>query len=100
MKILTQIRFYLVIVTLAFLGLLVNYINLKDELTKCQTEKGYIPGGDIEKAELQNTIDSLSSELFIKQTEIGRYEITYEVFKERNPKGAKQFDDILSHETE
>ena len=100
MKILTQIRFYLVIVTLAFLGLLVNYINLKDELTKCQTEKGYIPGGDIEKAELQNTIDSLSSELFIKQTEIGRYEITYEVFKERNPQGAKQFDDILSHETE
>ena len=100
MKILNQIRFYLVVVIIAFLSLGINYLNLKDELTKCQTDKGYIPGGDIEKAELQNKIDSLNSEMFNIQNEVGRYEITYEIFKERNPKGAKEFDDILSHETE
>ena len=100
MKILSQIRFYLVVVIIAFLSLGINYLNLKDELTKCQTDKGYIPSGDIEKAELQNKIDSLNSEMFNIQNEVGRYEITYEIFKERNPKGAKEFDDILSHETE
>ena len=100
MKILTQIRFYLVVVTISFLGLLINYLNLKDELTKCQTDKGFIPGVDISKAELQNKIDSLNSELFIRQVEIGRYEVAFDIFKERNPNGAKQFDDIISHETE
>lgn len=49
---------------------------------------------------LQNESDSLRSEIFILQTEIGRYEMGVEIFKERNPKGAQQIDDIISHETE
>ena len=32
------------------------------------------------------TIDSLQTELFIKSTTAGRYEIFYEVMKERHPK--------------
>ena len=67
MKILTQIRFYLVIVTLAFIALFVNYVKLKDELLKCQTNNGYVPGGDIQKAQMQELIDSLHDENFISR---------------------------------
>ena len=100
MKIITQIRFYLVIVTIAFLSLGINYLNLREELKKCQTDKGYIPGGDIEKAELRALVDSLRDENFIKSTEIGRYEITLDWLKETNPKAGKEFEDWMSHNTE
>lgn len=100
MKILTQIRFYLVIVILAFLGLLVNYFKIEDELKKCQTDKGYIPGGDIQKAEMQRLIDSLHDENFIKSTELGRYELTLEYLKETNPKAHKEFETFMYTQTE
>lgn len=100
MKILTQIRFYLVIVTLAFIALFVNYVKLKDELLKCQTNNGYVPGGDIQKAQMQELIDSLHDENFIKSTELGRYELTLEWLKEENPKAHKQFETFMYTQTE
>ena len=48
----------------------------------------------------QNGVDSLQAELFIKQTEVGRYELSLEHLKDVNPKGAKQFEDYMAHETE
>ena len=50
--------------------------------------------------ELESIVNKLSTENFILQTEVGRYEIGFEIFKERNSSGAKQFDEILSQETE
>lgn len=100
MKILSDVRLYFVIITISFLSLLVNYLNLKDELTKCQTSKEYIPGGDIQKAALEQTIDSLESEVFIKSTEVGRYEITLEWLKETNPKAHQEFENYLTTQTE
>lgn len=100
MKILTQIRFYLVVVTIGFFGLLVNYLNLKDELLKCRTDKRFISGGDIQKAELQTLVDSLKDENFIKSTEIGRYELTFDHLKEINPKVGKELEEWMSHNTE
>lgn len=50
--------------------------------------------------ELESIVNKLSTENFILQTEVGRYEIGLEIFKERNSSGAKQFDEILSQETE
>lgn len=44
--------------------------------------------------------DSLIDENFMLQSEIGRYEISQEIFKERNPSGAKQLEEIKNHETE
>lgn len=44
--------------------------------------------------------DSLRSEDFVKGTIIGRYEITLEHFKETNPKGAKEFEEWMSQNTE
>jgi len=100
MKILTQIRLYLVISLLAFLCLVIKYINQKDELLKCQTDKGFVEGGDIQKAELIQTIDSLKNEMFIMEIELNRYEVAYNIFLKRNPKAAEQYGTIISDETE
>ena len=107
MKILTDLRFYVVVATLSFTGLLVHYSNnlddlkkTKEELLKCQTDNGYIPGGDIEKAQIINERDSLRDELFIRSTEVGRYDIALEIFKEQNKKGANEFELILKTQTE
>ena len=45
-------------------------------------------------------IDSLRDELFIKFTEVSRYEIALEIFKEQNKKGADEFELILITQTE
>jgi hypothetical protein len=45
-------------------------------------------------------IDSLRDELFIKFTEVGRYEVALEIFKEQNKKGADEFELILTTQTE
>jgi hypothetical protein len=49
---------------------------------------------------LQIISDSLDNELFPTRVELGRYEIAYEIFMERNPKAASQYGDIISQETE
>lgn len=100
MKFLTQIRFYFVVITLAFITLLVQYFNQKEELKKCQIDKGFIPGGDIEKAQLQNRCDSLHDEFFIVKTNSARYELTLEHLKEKYPKIGAEMEEWLNHETE
>lgn len=49
---------------------------------------------------LQVLNDSLNVELFPKEVELNRYQIAYDIFMERNPKAASQFNDIISGETE
>lgn len=49
---------------------------------------------------LQVRSDSLYDELFPIQVELGRYEVAYEIFMERNPKAAHQYGTIISEETE
>jgi len=44
--------------------------------------------------------DSLSMELFPKEIELGRYEVAFQIFAERNPKAAEQYAEIISSETE
>jgi uncharacterized coiled-coil protein SlyX len=48
----------------------------------------------------EKVIDSLSSKLFQSQTAKGRYELTLENLKEKNPNAAKQFEEFMSSETE
>lgn len=48
----------------------------------------------------QSGIDSLQQELFIKQTEVGKYELSLDHLKETSPEAAKQFEDYFSNETE
>jgi hypothetical protein len=75
------------------------------ELTKFRKENfEYIQGGDISKAQtidsLQHLVDSLNMELFPKEIELGRYEVAFQIFTERNPKAADQYAEIISNETE
>ena len=49
---------------------------------------------------LQKRCDSLYDELFPTQIELGRYQVAYEIFMERNPKAAQQYGTIISEETE
>lgn len=104
MKILTQLRFYLVLVTLAFIALLINHMKLKEELNKYKTDAFYLPGGDIAKAQqidsLEKRCDSLYNELFPAQIQLGRHEVAYSIFLERNPKAAQEYGTIISNETE
>ena len=52
------------------------------------------------KAKTKVNVDSLQTELFIKQTEVGRYEMALEMFKEEDSVGADHFEHILSTKTE
>ncbi len=80
------------------------YSNQHEELKKLNPKIEVFEGGDISKAQtidsLQKVIDSLHAEVFPCQVELGRYQIAYEIFMERNPKAASQYGDIISKETE
>jgi hypothetical protein len=49
---------------------------------------------------IQHVADSLYWELLPTQIELGRYQVAYDIFAERNPKAASEFGDIISNETE
>ena len=49
---------------------------------------------------IQYLADSLHAENFPCQIELGRYEVAYRIFMERNPKAARQYGTIISEETE
>ena len=64
---------------------------------KKQLEFQPVVGGNIQKA---NTIDSLNDEIFILQSQNGRYELSLEHLYEVNPKAGKEFTNFMEHETE
>lgn len=67
----------------------------RDELTKHMVDSHTMSGGNT-----QNIVDSLQEELFLLQTQNGRYELSLQHLEEVNPKAAKQFNDYLTNETE
>lgn len=107
MKILTDFKFYVVVATLSFTGLLLNYVNnldelkkTKEELLKYQTDRGYILSGDIEKSQIINERDSLQGELFVTAIQLTRYETTLELLREEDKKSAERFELIYTTQTE
>ncbi len=97
-----KLRIAFVIVSLSLLWSLVMLDKYKRLSEKPPIE--VIGGGDISKAQtidsLQHVIDSLYMENFPCQIELGRYQVAYQIFMERNPKAASQYGDIISQETE
>lgn len=95
-KYLIHLLFVLIFIFIIILGLLFYYV------PKAKVE--FIEGGDIQKAQtidsLQSVIDSLHSEVLPLQIELGRYQVAFDIFMERHPKSAKQYETILSQETE
>jgi low affinity Fe/Cu permease len=55
---------------------------------------------DVEIKELQSQNDELITQNFLFQNQVARYEITLEMFKDKNPIGGKEFEHILNNETE
>ena len=97
-----KIRIAFTITVLALLWALIRMEQYKSLSEKTPIE--VIGGGDIAKAQtidsLQHVIDSLYMENFPCQVELGRYQVAYQIFMERNPKAASQYGDIISEETE
>ena len=58
-----------------------------------QTLKSSVPNID----SIHHVVDSLHDELFIKHTEVDRYEIAIEKLREDNPQAAEQFDECLKN---
>jgi hypothetical protein len=48
----------------------------------------------------QNIVDSLQEEIFMLQTQNGRYELSLEHLYEVNPKAGKEFQNFMEQETE
>lgn len=90
-------------ITMALLGLIIMmffYFQQQYELQKYKSVDNFIQGGDIEKQMLINERDSLKSELFVTEVQLGRYEVAFEMFKEKNRTGAEEFELILTTQTE
>ena len=84
MKILKDTRFYLLVVSLLCLTLTVKYFNLKEDINQYKIDNNFIPSGDIQKAELLKRIDSLESEMFVKNIQLGSYEAMWDILEEVN----------------
>lgn len=76
------------------------YFQKKYESEQLTSVDNFIQGGDIEKQMLVNERDSLQSELFVKEVQLTRYEVAFEMFKEKNRTGAEEFNLILTTQTE
>lgn len=100
----SKISFILLSILIFGLGLIVGYQNNKIKELESQDKIEVFIGGDIEKGRtidsLRNIIDSLYDENYPCQIELGRYQVAYQIFMERNPKAAQQYGTIISEETE
>jgi hypothetical protein len=79
--------------------LLICYFQQK-ELSKLRSEQVKVYNVPAAVDSLQNLVDSLHDELFIKHITNGRYELSLEHLYEVNPKAAKEFTEFMEHETE
>ena len=92
-----SLRILIVVFALLFLYTSVMWSN---ENIDSKNQKVEIQKLTKEVDSLQILNDSLNMELFPAEVELGRYQVAYEIFLERNPKAASQFGDIISNETE
>lgn len=76
------------------------YVQVKEDLIKCQTDKFSLPGGDITAADSIMTLDSLRDELFNARVEIGRHELTRDDFFSRHGSFKKEYESYYEHQTE
>jgi hypothetical protein len=96
----TRLRTAIVMSLLSLVILTFFFFQQHDELQKYKSGNVFLQGGDIEKAQIINERDSLRDELFIRFTEVGRYETALEILKEQNKKAADEFELILTTQTE
>lgn len=87
------------IVGIGALSVLVLSYFQNQEIKRLREEK--LPTNYIRAIQsLEAERDSLNGELFIEQTNIGRYEVALDMLKESNPKAAEEYERILTTQTE
>lgn len=84
------------VILLCGLAIYIMYIS-SNNADKAQEE---VERFKIELDSLQHINDSLSDELLPTEIELGRHEVAFRIFMERNPKAAEQYATIISEETE
>ena len=62
--------------------------------------KKQTPIQNVVSGDSQNIVDSLQEEIFMLQTQNGRYELSLEHLYEVNPKAGKEFTNFMENETE
>lgn len=85
--------------------LVICWLQQKELTTlRAQHKIDVVVGGDIQKNQtidsLTNMADSLRDEVFVKDVQLGRYEVALELLKEKDKKAAELFDLILTTQTE
>jgi len=69
-------------------------------LTKMYTKDQQLRDCKIQLESTTSRADSLEAEIFPIEIELGRYQVAFTIFAERNPKAAEQYATIISEETE
>lgn len=93
----TSLRIALVFV---FLGCMYTMMMWNSEINQKIKLESEVEKLKVELKKNQEYSDSLSMELFPTQIELGRYKVALDILRERNPKAASQYGDIISEETE
>lgn len=74
------------------------FMDMENQIAK--TYQGMVSNVEKQRDSVQAVLDSVSAETFRMDIELNRYKVAYEIFAERNPKGAEQYGTIISQETE
>lgn len=89
-----------ILIVLFGLSFLYSMVMWSKEYSESKKQKVEIQQLSKRVDSLQKISDSLYFELFPSQVELGRFQVAYQIFLERNPKAASQYGDIISEETE
>lgn len=85
---------------ISFLLFLMTLVTLNKSTMNLNKQTQELQSLKLQRDSLKKLSDSLYDENFPCQIEIGRYQVAYQIFMERNPKAASQYGDIISNETE
>lgn len=77
--------------SLVIVGMAIILVYQNKELKQCRLEG--LQGGDIVKGELQDSLTAVA-------TELGKYEMAFELFKKEDSLAANKFEDILYTQTD
>lgn len=90
---------WIVFFCLAFIGIFwFAFLDMEKQIEN--NLKSKIVMTNVQKDSLQRICDSLKDETFRMEIDLGRYDVAFRIFAERNPKAAEQYANIISEETE
>ena len=90
---------WVVLFCLAFIGITwLGMLQIEKDMEKVYQVK--FKTIEFQRDSVQHILDSVDAEAFRLNIDVNRYEVAFEIFAQRNPKGAEQYATIISEETE